>query len=143
MLEQIAFPFEKRGWYPHMKPADVAIWERFIDKNPGAYDTAEYDVEVGSPPPFDTVVNPETGGSVESLYKRKIDVVGTKNGNKDIIEIKPRAGTSAIGQVTAYARLYVRDFRPNAPTRPVIITDEIGVDMPELAEAAGVILIAA
>ena len=125
-----------------MKPADVLIWERFIEKYPDAYETCQYDVEVGSPPDFDTIVNPETGGDAEALYKRKIDAVCVKNGNIDIIELKPNAGPSSVGQVKGYRTLYVRDLTPARTPRAVIITDKIRRDMPYIAEEEGVEMIA-
>lgn len=132
------FPFEKRHWYPHMMPYDVAIWERFIEKYPDAYDFVSYDVKVGSAPEFDTVANPETGGDAINLYKRKIDVIGHKGERIDIIELKPKAGSSALGQVVGYSVLYEKDYSP--PTKPnlVVITDQMGRDMDTLASAMGI-----
>ena len=126
-----------------MKPADVLIWERFIEKNPEAYDTCEYDVWVGTGPSFDTTVNFGTGGNVEGLYKRKIDVVAHKDGGTDVIELKPRAGLSSLGQVKGYLRLYARDHKPSTMPEAVIITNQILPDMQELAAAEGVRLIVA
>ena len=136
------FRFEKRSKYPHLKPADILIWERFIEKYPQAYDSVRYDVPVGTPPPFSTIVNQESGGDDVKLFLRKIDVVGHKEGEIDIIELKPRAGTSALGQVKGYKLLFVRDYKPSAKVRAVVITDKIEQDMFELAEAEGVELVA-
>ena len=126
-----------------MKPADVAIWERFIEKNPEAYDYCYYDFWVGSPPPFNPIVNEETEGSVDGLYRRKIDVVAHKGKEIDIIELKPKAGLSAIGQVKGYATLYTRDEKPAVRVQPVIITDQLSADILHVAATEGVkILIA-
>ena len=135
------FPFEKRNWYPHMMPADVAIWERFIEKKPNAYDNVSYDVKVGSAPEFDTTVNAESGGKAEDLYKKKIDVVGYKGAEIDIIELKPRAGQSALGQVKGYGQLYIRDYSPPEQPNLVLITDVLLPDMDFLAEAENIRLI--
>lgn len=129
------------SFYPHMKPADVLIWERYLAAFPNAYETVQYDFLVGSPPLFDTTVNPETGGSDEALYKRKIDVVGWRKGAIDVIELKPNAGPSALGQVLGYLHLYVRDEHPTEPVHAVLITDRINTDMEELATKMGVRLI--
>lgn len=135
------WPYRKLSKYPHMKPADVLIWERFIEKYPDAYDTVQYDFWVGSPPPFNPIVNNETEGSADGLYRRKIDVVGHKDGNITIIEIKPKAGLSAIGQVKGYTKLYVRDEVPNETTRSIIITDQVSTDVQEVARDEGVLII--
>ena len=132
------YTYEKRHWYPHMMPADVAIWERFIEKYPLHYDLVQYDVKVGSLPDFDTVVSPETGGDASALYKKKIDVVGFMGDDIDIIELKPRAGAPAVGQVKLYRKLYIKEFGVPYEPRCVLITDtEIG-DVREFAEDEGV-----
>ncbi len=124
-----------------MKPADVAIWERFIEEYPEAYDVVSYDVLVGTTPAFDPTVNDESGGDVSALYKKKIDVIGYGGGKIDIIELKPRAGAAALGQVKGYIELYKRDIAPNANPNAVLITDELMPDMDVLAASMGVKII--
>jgi hypothetical protein len=121
-----------------MKPADVAIWERFIRNNPSAYHFCQYDVPVGDGPEFDTLVSEETGGHQEMLYKKKIDVVAMKGENIDIIELKPNAGSSAVGQVKNYKRLYIRDYSPTVQLRCIIITDAASKDTLAFAGEEGV-----
>lgn len=135
------FNYEKRYKYPHMMPGDVEIWERFIEANPTAYDKVSYDVKVGSVPSFDTTVNHETGGNADNLYRRKIDVLGYKGEHIDVIELKPRAGTSAVGQVKGYGKLYEREYSAPSPVGLVIITNELLPDMTFLSESEGVRLI--
>ena len=112
-----------------MKPADVVLWERFIEKFPEAYDYVFYDYHVGSGPDFDTTVNPETGGDDRDLYRYKIDVVGMKDEKVDLIEIKPRAGPSCCGQICFYRCLWGRDIVTYPEPRAVIITDILRPDM--------------
>lgn len=131
-------PYGKRYWYDHMGPQDQAIWERFIAAYPTAYETCQYDVAVGTPPQFDTTVNPATDGNIARLYMRKIDVVGFKPGAIDIIEVKPRAGMSAVGQVVGYRELYVRDHKPALLPKAVIVTDRSDPDLEQVAAAQGV-----
>ncbi len=141
MIEFI--PYEKRYKYPHMAPLDVEIWERFIEANPDIFDVVSYDVPVGDGAAFDTVVNEETGGHVNRLYQRKIDVVGRKNGMFFVVEVKPRASTSAIGQVKGYVTLFKRDFTINESVIPMIVTDELLPEMEFLAKDSGVQLVVA
>lgn len=136
------FPYGKRTYYPHMKPNDTAIWERFMSANQAFFDTVQYDVLVGTAPDFDTVVNTETGGSIEALYKKKIDVVGHKDGKIFIVEVKPRAGASAIGQLLGYVELYKRDVKPSVEPQAILLTDTINKDTQMVAEKFKVQLIA-
>ena len=132
------FPFEKRYKYAHMKPADIELWERFIKEFPEMYDSVQYDVPVGEGPMFDTLITEETGAHDERLYKRKIDVVGFKKDEIDIIEVKPKAGSSAIGQVLMYRNLYTKDYKPPKYPKCVIITDTISNDVADFATEAEV-----
>lgn len=132
------YAYEKRRKYPHLKPQDVAIWERYIAANPMAYEGVDYDVAVGDSPRFSTEVNPETGGDDRFNYRRKIDVVGYVAGRVEIVEIKPQASPSAFGQVLGYLQLYKSYVDPEANAKAVIITDHILPDMPHLAYMFGV-----
>lgn len=132
------FKYEKRYWYPHMKPQDIEIWERFIAENPDAYDTCEYDFAVGDAPPFNPLADDGTDLNQDVLYRLKIDVVGKKGGKVDIIELKPSASASTIGQVEGYRDLYLRDTPGVSSAQPVIITDFLRPNMDYLCQQKGV-----
>lgn len=135
------FPFKKRNWYPHMMPADVTIWERFIDTYPDAYDSVEYDVKVGTVPGFVTEHPDEIMRAQAVLYNKKIDVVGHNAGFISIIELKPRASMSTIGQVKGYLTLYKRDIKNTNDIQAIIITDALMPDMETLTKLESVKLI--
>lgn len=135
------FKYEKGYWYPHMKPNDIAIWEKFIDQNPNAYNSVQYDFNVGDAPPFDTLSQFGEDLNQDALYRLKIDVVGHIGSKIDIIELKHDAKASTIGQVQAYKKLYDRDWGKGAPTNMVIITDKLNPNMEYLCKVAGVKLV--
>lgn len=135
------FPYGKRYNYPHMKPNDIAIWERFISAYPDAFENVQYDFHVGDPPPFNPLMDDGTDTNQDLLYKLKIDVIGHAPGRVDIIEIKPSAGPSAIGQIKAYRTLYVRDETPTDTVGMIIITDKENPNMDFLTKNEGVQLI--
>lgn len=143
-LSDVAFvPYGKRYKYPGMMPLDEAIWERFIAENPSAFDECAYNVAVGGGTEMDTIVNPTTGGDVNRLYQRKIDVIGKVAGGYIITEIKPRATTSAVGQVKGYKRLFERDMNPDGFVDALVITDQLMPDIEFLAKEEGVKIIVA
>lgn len=91
-----------------MKPADVHLWEEFIKQRPGAFDTVDYDVLGGQGV---VIGDPETdpySRSFQMLTQKKIDVVAYKGDLVEIIEIKPLAGASAMGQILAYRALWLQ-----------------------------------
>jgi len=128
------FRFHKLSKYPHLMPADVAIWERFLERYTDFYDEVEYDARVGSGIEPSDDWPEEIKRDVHALTQKRIDAVGYTKSEIDIIEIKPRASTSAIGQVLSYRELFVRDRKPALPVRGVIITDTLAPDIEELAE---------
>lgn len=135
------FKFERRASYPHMSKADTDIWNRFIDKFPSILKVCQYDFHVGDAPPFNTLMDDYTDKNQDMLYRLRIDVVGHDDENINIIELKPSAGPSTIGQVKSYKVLYERDEEPKQPVKMVIITDVANPNMAYLCKAEGVSLI--
>jgi len=129
-------PFSILPKYPHMQPADVLLWERFIRLNsPLSQDnktpawTVSYDVHVGTIPALPPGTPQYLKDDAEALYPFKIDVVVYWPTQTLIVELKPRASLEAIGQVLGYTALYHRTF-PNDPNpNPIIITDTAHLDM--------------
>lgn len=132
------YPYGKLNWYPHMMPEDVAVWERFIEQNPGIYETCEYDFPVGKIPDFVGEQTPTDHESMERLYKKKIDVVARTASKIAIIELKPICTSSTIGQVKGYLYLYVRDVKPETTPSAVIICGGASEDVKEHAATEGV-----
>jgi len=129
MTHEPRYGTDKLIRYPHMFPLDIAIWERFITSDGGAFLGFDYDVKVGS----GTKPIKGLGRNYERmqriLSKYRIDVVGYKPDSIWIIETKPEAGTIAIGQIEAYTRLYQRDFNPTKTIIGCIVTDRELPDM--------------
>jgi len=126
--------------YPHMKPNDVAIWERFMVENPDAYESVDYDLALGGVRNVPDDIDPATRKSVVMLGQRKVDVVGYRSGRVDLIEVKPNAGGTALGQAKMYEKLYRDYIDPTANVRGVVLTDSVSDDVVALAEYMGVTL---
>lgn len=135
------YPYEQRYWYPHLSPAEAALWHKFVAKNPDAFEQVAYDVKVGTIPNFVMEQEDEAIRKQASLYRYKIDVVGFKEGKISIIELKQSATFRAIGQVKAYGKLYARDIGNTLPIEYIIITDVLMPDMQELAEQEDVSIV--
>ena len=127
--------------YPHMGPEDTKAWTNFILSHPNEYDSIDYDVKIGNVPAFVTRDIANIGGDIASLYQRKIDVVAYKEDKIDIIEVKPDAGFSAIGQVLGYFHLWQNQYGSVENVNPMIVCNTSSLDVRALAEAQGVKLI--
>lgn len=138
MATEPRFKPDKLFRYPHMFPLDIIIWERFIDSPGNDFSGFDYDVKVGSgtPAPIGTGDNYARMQAILSKYR--IDVVGHKGDSIWIIEVKPEAGTVAIGQIEAYTRLYQRDFNPSQKLVGCIVTDRELPDMKYLTDSKGI-----
>lgn len=132
------FPADKLRKYPHMFQLDIAIWERFLDDFADQYSGFDYDVKVGQGTPPHDNTPPEYRHMTDILSKYRIDCVGYKPSLIEIIEVKPMASTTAIGQVTTYVELYKRDFSPSLPVRGVIVTDWYIQDIDDLTTRLGI-----
>lgn len=134
-------PYGQRYWYDHMASGDVPLWERFMKLYPDLYAEVAYDVPVGSVPGHAQGSVVAGGADMGRLYQRRIDAVGFAGDEIDIIEVKPRATMSAIGQVVGYKHLYMRDEAWKKEPKAVIVTDAADADMVAVAAAQGVTIV--
>lgn len=132
------FPPDKLIHYPHMFPLDIEIWDRFLEKFGNNYTGFDYDVKVGTGTPAPSG-SPKNYARMQGiLSKYRIDCLGHKPSQLEIIEVKPEASTVAIGQVVTYIELYKRDFSPSLPIKGVIVTDRELPDIRHLTEKLGI-----
>lgn len=134
------FLYQLQTHYPHLNPIDVLIWEAFIRGNPGQFDSVDYDVKVGEGAPF----LPETGEKFAEdfrmLTQKKIDVVGYKDNLIWLIEVKPNAGSRALGQILTYEKLYSKLPGNLANLRKCVITTFLQNEYSEVYSRFGVIV---
>ena len=124
--------------YPHMFPLDIAIWERWISRFGSNYDGIEYDVKVGSGTEPDPSLREPYRTMQLTLSRYRIDAVGYQPDRLTIFEVKPEAGTVALGQIQLYIDLYTRDYSPTLPIVGAIVTDRELPDMSYFCEKNGI-----
>lgn len=108
-----------------MKPEDVMVWERFIQARPDFFSTVDYDFRVGEGAPQAPTLPENIARDGKILTQKKVDVIGYKDNDIYIIELKPTADTRALGQILAYYNLYIKD-NPNARNvHKMVIAGEI------------------
>lgn len=121
-----------------MFPKDIAVWERFLEKYSHLYEGFYYDVKVGKPARIPKHWNNEYKRDAEVLSKLRIDVVGVQEGAYNIIEVKPHAKASAIGQVLAYQHHFEADYNPDKTVQPVIVAESFDQNMIPIMHANGI-----
>lgn len=122
------FNYEKRFKYPHLLGDDIPIWEKFIELHPDKFQSVDYDIHVGT-----GILSKEDSPDKESdqwrqLTMKRIDVVGWKNQQPTIIEIKKRVGLDTLGQILGYQILYKRQFPDYPSPALLIVCGSIGPD---------------
>ena len=132
------YPYGKLAKYARLRPEDVTVWERFMRLNPNKEWTMDYDVKVGLGRKPLEELPPELQKDWRDLTRKRIDAVAWSENNVFLIEIKPRAGLSAIGQIIGYSELWIDLHDNDRRVRPVVICHSTDPDTIQVAKAAGI-----
>jgi hypothetical protein len=103
-----------RGSYPAMLPNEIAVWRAWLRVHYAEFDRFEYNVRVG--PGFDpgpTLAENDRKMALD-ITRKRIDALAWRGSQPTIIEVKERAGLSAIGQLMGYV-VHWNLERPNGP----------------------------
>lgn len=133
------FPYKILAKYPHMKPEDVAVWERFINKDPYFFDFCDYDVPCGQGAPQDPKLPENIQYDGKILTQKKIDVIAYRGDFQYIIEVKPIADTRALGQILTYHALYTKDHPELATVEKMIVCGAIERELDVMFRDNGII----
>lgn len=127
--------------YPHMLSEDTRLWTRFLRNHYPEGALAAYDLHVGTEPPFATNFPENYRHMIRALAAKRIDVLLAFPDETAVIEVKPWAGTTAIGQVITYTLLVHKFFPDLVKPFPCIITDTAQPDIPEIASSLHIVLL--
>lgn len=120
--------------YPHMMREEVEIWRDFLKKYGEKFTGYRYDVHVGEGvgklPQYDK----KTQDMAVRLTQKRIDVVAYKGPDRFIVEIKDRAGMSAVGQLVVEKRLYEKKYGLGTVGGLAIVARSIDPDVRKVAE---------
>lgn len=132
------YKYEMLTEYPHMRPADVSIWQRFIQNNPDRFLRVWYDFRVGDSAAIHEGCSECARGAWHDLTRWQVDVIGETDKAFYIIEVKPNANARALGQAQAYALLFEEEMKPQKPVIPVVLTDHEISTTSRLAKREGI-----
>ena len=103
----------RRVPFPHMGPMDTRVWQAALKLGLVKFDRVEYDVRLGGAG-ADLVAQHEDHKTMwETLLRKRVDVVGHRGKDIYVIEVKPVAGHSALGQCISYRDLWSKE-KPGA-----------------------------
>ena len=127
-----------RKSYPHMLKEDTAVWTRFLQNQPNAFEFVWYDVHVGKSIDMSRRSPEWLQTMADHISRKRIDVIASKGVNIFIIEIKPVLDMTALGQALCYTKFFKEEFIVDGPVFPLIICDVDGPDVPNAADDFGV-----
>ena len=129
------------GNYPHMARRDAPLWESYIKTHGAIFTGVAYDVALGGVVPEGVDEEDETVIGWRYSTAVKLDAVLFTPEEVWIVEVKPNASLSAIGQVLGYMLLAEREPFTDLPLIPTIITDHLNRDVQYVAEQLNVQII--
>jgi len=107
--------------FPRMSPQDSEIWRRFLLEQQNNFERFDYDFPVGSGVDPGPEISANYRKDYIDLTKKRIDAVGYNKSQVTIFEVKPRAGTTALGQLLTYQELWMLDHKGSSvPTLSVV-----------------------
>ena len=124
--------------FPGMLPREVLIFRNWLQTHELEYDSFDYNARVGSGldpgPGWDQSLR----AMAISNSQKRIDVVTWKGTQATLIEVKDRAGASALGQLLTYAPLWSMSHQdlPRAAMR--LVTNRLQPDIGVVAQYWGI-----
>lgn len=115
--------------YPHMLLEDRRIWTEFLKSKVVEITEVWYDVHVGKSVPLPLGSSDMEQRISDGLTRKRIDVVCHVGDSYWVVEIKPRASMTALGQVLTYVRLFTIEFGMIELAQAVIICESVDEDL--------------
>ncbi len=121
-----------------MLQEEAELWERFMEKHPGRFESVDYDFRVGAGAPVPEGEEPSQARMIKMLSQKRIDVLAWLGDDPTIIELKRRVGLGTMGQVIGYKELFMRYFPAFPEPATLVICHEISEDDRYVVEGAGI-----
>lgn len=127
--------------YPHLLAEDTEVWTKYLQYPLKEIKRVWYDLHVGAPVKMALGADETDKKIAHGVTKKRIDVVTSVGGGYWVIELKRVGNMVALGQALAYSRLFRIEFNINEEVWPMVICDEVDLDIIEDYDLAGVALI--
>jgi len=133
-----ASTFNIQAQLPALTPLEDAIAKAWLLKHQDDYDSAEFNVRVGS-----GVQIPDSSPDYMRLYARaattkRCDIVVHKGTEATIVEVKIRIGGSALGQLLLYKKLLAKDHPEYTAVHLIAAGQTIEPDVQEAYDELGI-----
>lgn len=128
----------ERMKFPGMLPREILIFRNWLQMHESEYDRFDYNMRIGSGiDPGPTWPDYVRQSAIKNSQLR-IDAVAWKGTQATIIEVKDRAGASAIGQILTYEAAWTKD-NPGTPVpKLLLVTNRLQHNMLPVLLKSGV-----
>ena len=106
-----------------MSANDLQLWISFREDYAKEFKQFYFNCQVGDPILESPELEEEMQIVVDAVSRRRIDVVGEKEGEWWLIELRQNAGPGAIGSILTYKTLWEENPPDKSLVTPVIVTD--------------------
>jgi hypothetical protein len=141
MKELRWFPAEPLPKYPHLRPFESEIWERFISSRPKGILEVAFDVTVGDGRAILPGVPKYQARNWGYLTKFKIDVFARCDFGFWLFEIKNQVNAGAFGQLLVYDLLMFKSSPGMRPALKTLLCHQAHPDLYYAASRLGVQII--
>lgn len=124
--------------FPALLPAEIAVRRAWLRLHQTEYDRFEYNVRVG--PGFDPGpgLHPNDRQMAIDNTRKRIDALAWQGSNPTIIEVKDRAGLSAIGQLMGYIVHWKIEHPNQINPKALLVANRLAPGVQEVLQAHGV-----
>ena len=112
-----------------MRPGEVALFRRFLKKDPLPDSSYTFDLHLGQGGPTDPTWPAWLRAMATSLTQKRVDLVAHNPSGWWLLEMKVRAGPGAVGQLLTYRTLFRQQFPNRQPLHLGIVADRNAYDM--------------
>ncbi len=131
-------PLSDRQRYPGLHPAEVPILRAWLKLHEKEYDRFDFNVRVGGGDDLGPTYTDAERAQWKANTQKRIDAVGFNGTQPTIVEVKDRAGSSALGELLLYAHLFAQQFGGLAAPKLVLVTNLLQPDMASALQASGI-----
>jgi hypothetical protein len=124
--------------FPGMLPREILIFKNWLTAHEAEYDSFDYNKRIGAgQDPGPTWPDYVRQCAIANTQLR-IDAVAYKAGVPTLIEVKDRAGASALGQILTYEAVWLKDYPQGPAPLLILVTNRIQLNMGPLIQKSGV-----
>lgn len=129
---------QERFRYPGLLPREIIVFRAWLRLHEKEYDRFDFNYRIGTGFDPGPTVSPSLRRMAIQNSQKRIDAVAYAGGHVTLIEVKDRAGHSAVGQIVGYRHLWAAAHPGDAAPRLLMVANRLQEDMPVVLAGLGI-----